>query len=562
MSERETDNPTELTRLVADIRQAGLARWPQLRVGDALLRDVAAEALAHGSRPTFLADLYLAAACLEYQGEALLELDKLMSQIGFGPKESKQDEVSAEVLRQLLFHESTQVRQRSWPGYQTPTEQWRWRPERGREPLAPAYRPALLRYYGQNPLVTWLRSFAINVLMSLAAVAPQPRWPSGRRPFRRSATREEVEWALENALEELSEDHLELLRLKILGGLSSEELAVRSALTPRVALTHLSFIEHVVRSRLRSVLGPDLDPGWSLDRPRPEIPLRDVLNRVDTPDPPLLNPEDNSERATLDPVHLAVSSPRAAMPGDSFSVRFAAYPLSEEALVRQQLGDLGGGRTREQMGVARCQWARQTRVTVKVSGKHLKVEPDEQTFEWRGRSEILGFSVEVQATSAATTALRFEVFIQGVRVAFIPVDLALGGSPVRAEVTTRASARTAFASYATADRSLILQKLASIRDLAGIDVFLDCLSLRPSEQWKRRIEEEIASRDLFLLFWCRHASASEWVDWEWRRALQSKGDAAFQLQPLEPPAEAPPPAELSHLHFNDPLILLAGPHPE
>jgi hypothetical protein len=83
----------------------------------------------------------------------------------------------------------------------------------------------------------------------------------------------------------------------------------------------------------------------------------------------------------------------------------------------------------------------------------------------------------------------------------------------------------------------------------GIDVLLDCLSIRPGEEWKPRLQREIVDRDIFWLFWSRHANDSEWVEWEWRTALAKKSIAGIQPHPLEPAELAPPPKELANLQF-------------
>jgi len=116
------------------------------------------------------------------------------------------------------------------------------------------------------------------------------------------------------------------------------------------------------------------------------------------------------------------------------------------------------------------------------------------------------------------------------------------------------AARTAFASYASADRARVLDRVAAVRISAGLDVFLDCLSLHPSEEWKLRLGNEIRSRDLFLLFWTAAAAESEWVTWEWRTALADKGKDAVQVHPLE--SGVMPPEQLKDLHFGDVMMLV------
>jgi len=48
-----------------------------------------------------------------------------------------------------------------------------------------------------------------------------------------------------------------------------------------------------------------------------------------------------------------------------------------------------------------------------------------------------------------------------------------------------------------------------------------------------------------------NASASVWVKQEWQTALRTGRRDFIDPVPLESPEEAPPPSELSSLHFND-----------
>jgi hypothetical protein len=109
--------------------------------------------------------------------------------------------------------------------------------------------------------------------------------------------------------------------------------------------------------------------------------------------------------------------------------------------------------------------------------------------------------------------------------------------------------KSAFASYVTSDRREVLSRIRSLQIFTGIDVFLDCLSIRPGEQWKPKLQDEIRNRDIFWLFWSRGAMKSQWVEWEWRTALATKSIARIQPHPLEPSELAPAPKELSDLQF-------------
>jgi hypothetical protein len=116
-----------------------------------------------------------------------------------------------------------------------------------------------------------------------------------------------------------------------------------------------------------------------------------------------------------------------------------------------------------------------------------------------------------------------------------------------------------YASYSSKDHTEVLKRIQGIRSMPGVEVFLDCLSMRPGEKWELAIYDKILNSDLFLLFWSRSASESEWVTKEWKYALRKRGLDFIQPIPLEDPKIAPPPIELASKHFNDGIpFLLKG----
>jgi len=255
-------------------------------------------------------------------------------------------------------------------------------------------------------------------------------------------------------------------------------------------------------------------------------------------------------------VKLGASAPGSARPGDEFTARFVAYRASDEAEVGALLTRLSA-RSEHRLGVKECQWKVGTTVSVRLSGRRLEVAPAEQSFVWDGTRALLEFDVSVAADAPdGTVVLKFDVLVDGIVVAGLRMDLLIGASAATAppaSVTTQA-ARSAFASYSSKDRERVLDRLAAVRIATGLDVFLDCLALNPGEQWKPRLEREILGRDLFLLFWSSESAASQWVEWEWRMALEKKGRDAMQIHPLA--SGVKPPAELKDLHFGDVLMLV------
>jgi tetratricopeptide (TPR) repeat protein len=244
----------------------------------------------------------------------------------------------------------------------------------------------------------------------------------------------------------------------------------------------------------------------------------------------------------LQPVQLGASAPRQAKPGSEFTARFVAYEKALEQEVSALLKKLAPA-AETVLGIQECRWKRDTRVTVKLSGRGLAVDPPEQEFIWQGGRSLLEFDVTVpKDAEEGAIPLKFDVAIEGIIVARLRLELEITAAPKKKGVSTATGepAKTAFASYSSKDRLRVLDRLDAIQISAGIDVFQDCLDLKPGEEFKPRLDNEIRDRDLFLLFWSKSASESKWVGWELETALKEKGEQALQIHPLDPGVKPPP----------------------
>jgi len=116
----------------------------------------------------------------------------------------------------------------------------------------------------------------------------------------------------------------------------------------------------------------------------------------------------------------------------------------------------------------------------------------------------------------------------------------------------------AFALYASKDASTVSQRLSTLQRWSpNLDIFQDCLDLRPNAAFQPQLEAQIRARDVFLLFWSRNAAASPWVRWEYQTACETKNLNAILSMPLEDPELAPPPAELADRHLRDRFMVAA-----
>ena len=256
-----------------------------------------------------------------------------------------------------------------------------------------------------------------------------------------------------------------------------------------------------------------------------------------------------------DDVYLATEAPSFVSPGEKFVVRFAAYVASRRNEVCRTLKmEAPRGKVRPDLEV--CRWLPGTEVTVRLHSSDVEIKNAEKTFKWNGRRNILRFDVKVlNEVATKTLILGFDVFVQGLEIIELRPEIDVRPQKAKRRKIQPPSfkewetPRTAFASYATEDKSEVLGRVRSVEIATGIDVFVDCLSIRPGKRWKEELGKEISEREIFWLFWSRSAKESRWVDWEWRKALHEKSLAGIQPHPLEPVDVAPPPEELADLQF-------------
>jgi hypothetical protein len=187
---------------------------------------------------------------------------------------------------------------------------------------------------------------------------------------------------------------------------------------------------------------------------------------------------------------------------------------------------------------------------------------------WRGEPNVAAFACEMAAAAGQADVhpvVRLYVGEEPVgRVLFkvsVVAETAVPSTPEPELAGTSARRYSqAFLSYASEDRAEVLKRAQALA-VARIGFFQDLLSLSPGERYERKIHEKIGEADLFMLFWSRHAMASEWVAREiayarecQRRHPQSLPDIVPVV--LDDPRDAPPPQAVGDHHFNDTIAAL------
>jgi kumamolisin len=201
---------------------------------------------------------------------------------------------------------------------------------------------------------------------------------------------------------------------------------------------------------------------------------------------------------------------------------------------------------------------RGSRLSVRMKIEGLRCLDSHKWITWTGEIGSTAFVVEVPANaSEGTYAGSASIRLSGCEIAKMSFVVRVG--PPRldlGEIPSHTTAhRSAFASYASQDRVEVLNRVQGMEAAyKGLNVFVDVAALRSGQNWERELSQRVSDADVFYLFWCRHASKSEWVSKEWHWALQAKGEDFIDPIPLETPEFAPAPQELAAKHFNDPLL--------
>lgn len=204
-------------------------------------------------------------------------------------------------------------------------------------------------------------------------------------------------------------------------------------------------------------------------------------------------------------------------------------------------------------------------LTVVLAIPGVAVEPSSlrHEVEWTGAPCRLPFNFRT-ADAHETSNLPFDIFVYAGQVLLGTISgtftSEISGTAQKKILESYISVpKRVFFSYSTKDRNHALIVAQSYEAL-GIEVFQDVLKLRSGEDWEKRLYGEIDRCDCFILFWSKSAAKSEWVSKEiehaHQRFLSSEGRTPVILAHTIEVPFPPPPAQLQHLHFNDPILMV------
>ncbi len=271
-----------------------------------------------------------------------------------------------------------------------------------------------------------------------------------------------------------------------------------------------------------------------------------------------------ADSAVLDAVDCSVFSPPQVAAADSTLVQVFVHQPKHADQARAMAEEFDDQVRRRGMTALGTHIARGSSLTFELRTRDLIVEEPTQELIWLGDPASVQFEVQapegLRPRACVVTLLVTQASVPIGQIKF-KLQVVAAGTPLdtkKVEAGEASRFRRAFISYASQDRSEVTRRVQMLKAV-GIECFQDVLSLDPGERWEKALYRHIDEADVLFLFWSSNAKRSEWVERKWRYGLQRKGEDAVRPVIIEGPPIVPPPPELAHLHFNDPLMYFVGP---
>lgn len=271
-------------------------------------------------------------------------------------------------------------------------------------------------------------------------------------------------------------------------------------------------------------------------------------DEVQPPPPPIEDLDDRFE--------VAVYAQPVVAPDKPFVLEMFAF-LSEhrdDAVQRARRGGLNEELGSE--GLIRASLDSLLTARLEFLNPGWVVDPPQKEFVWTGYVTNVQFVVTPPGSASPGVYVgRITMFADGLETGSVSFQIRVGKSvvPETAAEELGSTVRvinSAFASYSSKDRPQVFTRVQGIQ-AAGVEVFLDLVTLRSGDDWESQLKDKIRSSDVLFLFWSKWARESVEVEREWRLALDEKGLSFIKPVPLQSPDVAPPPVELQSLHFNN-----------
>ena len=255
--------------------------------------------------------------------------------------------------------------------------------------------------------------------------------------------------------------------------------------------------------------------------------------------------------ATVDDVQFRGTAPETIRPGEYFPVKIMMYREDDYQRADRESAAVADRTKSASSSVFQATRGQQFRIT--LQSPDIQLDCETQQLRWNGKFAAADFEVYLPENyDRRQLRLRGRVYSDNAVLTDLKLILQIGAEQPQSVVCEKVRLRSAFISYASADRAKVVARIQGIQlACPDMDLFFDAESLRRGEHWESRLYQEIAQRDLFYLFWSQNAAASDWVQKELRYAMAQKTADYIEPIPLEGPESCPPPQCLMDKHFND-----------
>lgn len=255
-----------------------------------------------------------------------------------------------------------------------------------------------------------------------------------------------------------------------------------------------------------------------------------------------------------DKVKFSAVAPAKCKSGDSLAVSIYMYTDEFRSVVDDAIKNINGSSVEKTNGYAEAE--RNSTVRVELSCKEFDFDDNVLELKWIGMH--LGFDFFADIPKSFTgEAINFsaKVFINGMLATRLCFTVNTQDENIQMPEVKRNDVKSIFISYASQDRYIVATMVYAFRlAMPHTRIFFDVDSIRSGENWEEKLEKEVKNHDTLYLFWSEYAKASEWVEKEWKCALETHGVDSIVPVPLDHPDDCPPPDRLNQMHFRDSML--------
>ena len=262
---------------------------------------------------------------------------------------------------------------------------------------------------------------------------------------------------------------------------------------------------------------------------------------------------------SISSVQFSAIAPDRVSPGKYLPINVVMYEDEFRTIV-EQIVRSHGDKVQESMG-GYHDVENNSLIKVVLSSMGLDIKDEIEERIWNGKYLNFEFVVKIPADFKEEQIVFWAtVYVNEILATKLKLVLDCEGKQEKNIKIFRNDILSAFVSYASQDRNrvaCIVQGMEKARP--DMNIFFDVVNIHSGEIWETVIKNEIENRDILYLCWSRYAKESEWVEKEWKYALENKGEECIEPIPIESPDITPPPVELQKKHFNDKMLYIIKP---